>query len=33
MDLQLVNGENAIAWGAIEAGVSVVTGYPGSPGT
>ena len=33
MDLQLVNGENAVAWGAIEAGVSVVTGYPGSPGT
>ena len=33
MNLQLVTGENAIAWGAIEAGVSVITGYPGSPGT
>lgn len=33
MNLQPINGENAIAWGAIEAGISVVTGYPGSPGT
>lgn len=28
-----INGDTALAWGAIEAGVSVVTGYPGSPGT
>ncbi len=33
MALQNVHGERALAWGAIEAGVSVVTGYPGSPGT
>jgi indolepyruvate ferredoxin oxidoreductase alpha subunit len=33
MALQNVDGERALAWGAIEAGVSVVTGYPGSPGT
>jgi indolepyruvate ferredoxin oxidoreductase alpha subunit len=33
MALQNVHGEQALAWGAIEAGVSVVTGYPGSPGT
>jgi indolepyruvate ferredoxin oxidoreductase, alpha subunit len=33
MALQNVDGEQALAWGAIEAGVSVVTGYPGSPGT
>ncbi|MEE2752955.1 MAG: thiamine pyrophosphate-dependent enzyme [Candidatus Latescibacterota bacterium] len=33
MTLQNVDGEQALAWGAIEAGVSVVTGYPGSPGT
>ena len=30
---QTIDGEQALAWGAIEAGVSVVTGYPGSPGT
>ena len=28
-----INGDQAIAWGAIEAGVSTVSGYPGSPGT
>jgi indolepyruvate ferredoxin oxidoreductase alpha subunit len=33
MALQNIDGERALAWGAIEAGVSVVTGYPGSPGT
>ncbi len=33
MNEKLVNGEEAIAWGAISAGVKVVTGYPGSPGT
>lgn len=33
MARQNVHGEQALAWGAIEAGVSVVTGYPGSPGT
>ena len=31
--MKTINGDYAIAWGAIEAGVSVVTGYPGSPGT
>ena len=31
--METINGDYAIAWGAIEAGVSVVTGYPGSPGT
>lgn len=30
---QLIDGERALAWGAVEAGVGVVTGYPGSPGT
>lgn len=30
---QSINGERALAWGAVEAGVSLVTGYPGSPGT
>ncbi len=30
---QLIDGERALAWGAIESGVGVVTGYPGSPGT
>ena len=33
MNEKLVTGEEAIAWGAISAGVKVVTGYPGSPGT
>lgn len=33
MSRQNVNGEQALAWGAVEAGVSVVSGYPGSPGT
>ncbi|MBK37067.1 MAG: hypothetical protein CME26_16255 [Gemmatimonadetes bacterium] len=33
MSRQYVNGEQALAWGAVEAGVSVVAGYPGSPGT
>ena len=33
MEMQHINGDNALAWGAIEAGVSIVTGYPGSPGT
>ena len=33
MSRQNVNGEQALAWGAVEAGVSVVAGYPGSPGT
>ena len=28
-----INGDTALAWGAIEAGVACVTGYPGSPGT
>jgi indolepyruvate ferredoxin oxidoreductase, alpha subunit len=32
MSTQTINGDRALAWGAIEAGVSVVTGYPGSPG-
>ncbi len=31
--IQIIDGERALAWGAIEAGVGVVTGYPGSPGT
>ena len=31
--METINGDYAIAWGAIEAGVSVFTGYPGSPGT
>jgi len=30
---QLIDGEKALAWGAVEAGVHLVTGYPGSPGT
>lgn len=30
---KILNGDQAIAQGAIEADVSVVTGYPGSPGT
>lgn len=30
---QTIDGERALAWGAVEAGVGVVTGYPGSPGT
>ena len=33
MEMQHINGDRALAWGAIEAGVSIVTGYPGSPGT
>lgn len=33
MNEKLLNGEEAIAWGAISAGVKIVTGYPGSPGT
>ena len=28
-----IDGDHALAWGAVEAGVSLVTGYPGSPGT
>ncbi|MDP6041927.1 MAG: thiamine pyrophosphate-dependent enzyme [Candidatus Latescibacteria bacterium] len=30
---QTIDGERALAWGAVEAGVGLVTGYPGSPGT
>ena len=30
---QTIDGERALAWGAVESGVGVVTGYPGSPGT
>ena len=33
MSTQKINGDRALAWGAIEAGVSLTTGYPGSPGT
>lgn len=33
MNALQINGDTALAWGAIEAGVSCVTGYPGSPGT
>ena len=33
MSAQIYNGDQSIALGAIEAGVGVVTGYPGSPGT
>ncbi len=33
MNAMQINGDTALAWGAIEAGVSCVTGYPGSPGT
>jgi indolepyruvate ferredoxin oxidoreductase alpha subunit len=28
---EILNGEQALARGALEAGVRVVTGYPGSP--
>lgn len=28
-----INGGEALAWGAVEAGVQFVTGHPGSPGT
>ena len=30
---RLVSGAYALAWGAIEASVSLVTGYPGAPAT
>jgi indolepyruvate ferredoxin oxidoreductase alpha subunit len=30
---KLFSGNQAIAWGAIESGVQVVTGYPGTPST
>lgn len=30
---QLLLGNEAIAWGAVDAGVRVVTGYPGTPST
>lgn len=33
MNAMRINGDTALAWGAIEAGVSCITGYPGSPGT
>jgi indolepyruvate ferredoxin oxidoreductase alpha subunit len=33
MAAEIYNGDQSIALGAIESGVSVVTGYPGSPGT
>ncbi|MDP6777901.1 MAG: thiamine pyrophosphate-dependent enzyme [Candidatus Latescibacteria bacterium] len=33
MTVEEANGDRGLAWGALEAGVSVVTGYPGSPGT
>ena len=33
MDALQINGDTALAQGAIEAGVGCVTGYPGSPGT
>ena len=28
-----MRGDQALAWGALAAGVGVVTGYPGSPAT
>jgi indolepyruvate ferredoxin oxidoreductase, alpha subunit len=28
-----INGSQALAWGAVQAGVTLVTGYPGSPST
>ncbi len=33
MPAQKINGDRSLAWGAIEAGIRMVTGYPGSPGT
>ena len=33
MTIEQADGDHGLAWGAIEAGVSVITGYPGSPGT
>ena len=33
MTEKILNGEQAIAYGALEADARVVTGYPGSPGT
>ena len=33
MTVETYNGDQSIALGAIESGVGVVTGYPGSPGT
>jgi indolepyruvate ferredoxin oxidoreductase alpha subunit len=32
-DTMDINGGEALAWGAVEAGVQFVTGHPGSPGT
>ena len=31
MKAQIVNGNEALALGALQAGVKVVTGYPGTP--
>jgi indolepyruvate ferredoxin oxidoreductase alpha subunit len=33
LTIQKIDGNRALAWGALEAGVSLVTGYPGSPAT
>ena len=33
MAARALSGAGALAWGAIEAGVSLVTGYPGAPAT
>ena len=33
MNEKILTGDQAIAQGAVEADVRVVTGYPGSPGT
>jgi len=33
LTMQKIDGNRALAWGALEAGISLVTGYPGSPAT
>jgi indolepyruvate ferredoxin oxidoreductase alpha subunit len=33
LETRLVTGNEALAWGALRAGVKVVTGYPGTPST
>ena len=33
MNRRLLMGNEAIAWGAIHAGVNLVAGYPGTPST
>ena len=33
METKILTGNEAIAWGALRAGVKVVTGYPGTPST